>query len=371
MSYMLRLGFICQKVKTSPPAQVQKFCGMLWDSHRVPKVVVIPDSKISCALATIEYMLMLPDSKISCALATIEYMLMLDDQGIISRLSAAVGGGLLRSLVDATPARQGQTYLRGLYDDVHLTSNKYGRELYYSVMKMAESTRADLRWWVDFLQQNPGNCSPTGSMGNMVVTWGDGSGTGTGGTSEALNQPPGRLETWMGTWETHVRHYDLNWRELRTLLHKMERKVTQGEEELRGLTPFYFTDNMVTYYIVHNGSSRSPELHKLIRRIKLLELQLGCRVEVIHVPGVTMISEGTDGLSRGVWVAADRIARSSLEESRLALQGVPFSYALSQWVGQILQLAPETTFAHHDDHININTLISNLKFEHWLLPMEA
>jgi hypothetical protein len=65
---------------------------------------------------------------------------MLDDQGILSRLRAAVGGGLLQSLVDATPARQGQTYLRGLYDDVHLTSEKYGRELYYSVMKLVEST---------------------------------------------------------------------------------------------------------------------------------------------------------------------------------------------------------------------------------------
>jgi hypothetical protein len=243
MSYMLRLGFICQKWKTSPPAQVQKFCGMMWDSHRVPKVVI-------------------PDSKVTRALATIEYMLMLDDQGILSRLSATVGGGLLQSLVDATPARQGQTYLRGLYDDVHLTSEKYGRELHYSVMKLIESTWADLRWWIDFLQHNPGNCSPTGSMGNMVVTWGNGSGTGTGGTSETLNQP-GRLETWMGTWETHVRHYDCNWRELRTLLHTMERKVAQGEGS-RGSTLFYFTDNMVTYYIVHNGSSRSPELHKLI-----------------------------------------------------------------------------------------------------------
>ena len=34
-------------------------------------------------------------------------------------------------------------------------------------------------------------------------------------------------------------------------------------------------------------------------RIKILEMQLGCLVVVLHVPGTVMISEGTDGLSRG------------------------------------------------------------------------
>jgi hypothetical protein len=132
-------------------------------------------------------------------------------------------------------------------------------------------------------------------MGSLVVTWGDGSGTGTGGTSESLSQR-GHLETWMGSWAPHVQHFDSNWRELRTLLWTVERKVQQGQE-LQGATLFYFTDNMVTYYIVHNGSSRSPELHKIIRRIKALELQLRCRIEVIHVPGVVMITQGADGLS--------------------------------------------------------------------------
>jgi hypothetical protein len=31
--YMVRLGFICQKVKTSPPKEVQKSCLMLLDTH--------------------------------------------------------------------------------------------------------------------------------------------------------------------------------------------------------------------------------------------------------------------------------------------------------------------------------------------------
>jgi hypothetical protein len=60
MDFMLRLGFICQKVKTSPPAQRQKFCGMHWDTHRIP-TLLIPEDKITRAMATLEYMLMLDE----------------------------------------------------------------------------------------------------------------------------------------------------------------------------------------------------------------------------------------------------------------------------------------------------------------------
>ena len=57
---------------------------------------------------------------------------------------------------------------------------------------------------------------------------------------------------------------------------------------------------MVTYDIFRRGTSKSDSLWKLFLRIKLLELELQCMVQVIHVPGTTMISQGTDGLSRGV-----------------------------------------------------------------------
>jgi hypothetical protein len=63
MDYMLRSGFICQKVKTNPPAQNQKFYAMQWDTHRVP-TLLIPNNKISRAIATIDYLLMLDDQEI-------------------------------------------------------------------------------------------------------------------------------------------------------------------------------------------------------------------------------------------------------------------------------------------------------------------
>jgi hypothetical protein len=122
----------------------------------------------------------------------------------------------------------------------------------------------------------------------MGVTWGDCSGTGTGGTFEEVqhsSEPV--IDAWMGTWATHVANFDYNWRELRTLLWTMERLNQKDQQKsghisfleksarpakgsVEGGTLFYFTNNMVTYYIVHNGSSTSPSLHKLIRRIKIL-----------------------------------------------------------------------------------------------------
>jgi hypothetical protein len=200
MDQMLRMGFICQPVKTSPPQQVQKFCGMLFDTTGVPTIRI-------------------PEEKLSRARATIDYVLALNEQGDLSRLTASVMAGLLQSLVEGTPSRQGQTYLRRLYDNIHHTSPLFGRPLYYTKMTLAPETLGDLQWWAQFLRCDSGNTSRAGHMGTLGVTWGDGSGTGTGGTLEEVQhrrQP--EIETWMGTWAPRVGHFDSNWRELRTLL---------------------------------------------------------------------------------------------------------------------------------------------------------
>jgi hypothetical protein len=196
MDYMLRLRFICQKAETSPPAQVQKFCGLLFDTQVTPK-------------------LRIPKAKVSRSLATLDFVIKTNARRMLSRLTLAILGGLLQSLVDATPAQLGQTYLRGMYNDVHYTCALTGKELYYTSIELSESTLADLGWWHEFLQLDPGNPSRSGSAGHLTVDWGDGSGTGTGGTSETFKDSellP--METWMGAWATHVHHFSSNWREL-------------------------------------------------------------------------------------------------------------------------------------------------------------
>jgi hypothetical protein len=52
----------------------------------------------------------------------------------------------------------------------------------------------------------------------MTVTWGDESGTGTGGTIELVKKGTPEINTWMRTWAPWVAHFGSSWRELRTLL---------------------------------------------------------------------------------------------------------------------------------------------------------
>jgi hypothetical protein len=83
----------------------------------------------------------------------------------------------------------------------------------------------------------------------------------------------------------------------------MEDLVDRTPDVVPGMTVFYFTDNSTVYYAVNKGASASTELQKRIVRIKIAELRLGYLLETIHVPGVVMIIEGTNGISRGVWAS--------------------------------------------------------------------
>jgi hypothetical protein len=131
--------------------------------------------------------------------------------------------------------------------------------------------------------------------------WGDGSGTGTGGTFKIDADP---LRMWKGRWSPAVFKFSSNWKGLSTLKQSLLRLRAEDPEGVRGITVFYFTDNSTTYWIAASGSSGSPGLPQLIEEIRLLELELECCLQVIHVPGMIMIDQGTDGLSRGIWMSA-------------------------------------------------------------------
>ena len=139
------------------------------------------------------------------------------------------------------------------------------------------------------------------------------------------------MEAWMGTWRPQVHSFSSNWKELRTLVHTLEREVG-GKGRLHNSTLFYFTDNMVTYYIVSGGSSSSPELQQLIRRLKYLELVLGIRLEVVHIPGLHMIDQRTDGLSRGIRFAGGRLKRSPEAETLRIFEALPSTPATLHWI---------------------------------------
>jgi len=100
MDLMIRLGLICQPVKTSPPAQQQKHCGYIYDTRRSPT-------------------LRIPPNKTSRCIASAKFLLTRKRDHHLSRLSLAVVTGVLQSVVSATPQHCGQTHLRSLYDDLH------------------------------------------------------------------------------------------------------------------------------------------------------------------------------------------------------------------------------------------------------------
>jgi hypothetical protein len=108
------------------------------------------------------------------------------------------------------------------------------------------------------------------------------------------------MEAWMGAWNGTVHSFTSNWRELRTIVETLKREEVVFNK-LRGRMVFYFTDNEVTYNICKKDSLKTLSLHLLVQQIKALELTLGCHLEVIHVSGTTMMTQGTNGLSRGIW----------------------------------------------------------------------
>ena len=107
---------------------------------------------------------------------------------------------------------------------------------------------------------------------------------------------------WKGKWKPCVYHYSSNWKELSTLRLTLL-QIRDSGKSVDGMTVFYFTDNSTTYWISCAGSSGSPTLHSVIESIRTLEFELGCKLQVVHVPGYIIIQQGTDGLSRGVWMS--------------------------------------------------------------------
>jgi hypothetical protein len=154
----------------------------------------------------------------------------------ISQLMVAVVTGLLQSLVDATPQRIGQTFLRRLYTRLHLldevgSERPVGAAFYFTRIALSTEEWLDLDWWEDALRLNISVQAFSSQHGTLGILYGDGSGSGTGGTVQILTHTGvcPRMEAWMGTWCPLVHSFTSNWKELRTLVHiylKMKLKDT-------------------------------------------------------------------------------------------------------------------------------------------------
>jgi hypothetical protein len=198
--------------------------------------------------------------------------------------------------------------------------------------------------WPWLLLHNHDRQARATKSGTLVPSFGDGSGTGTGGTVQYREAEP--FDMWMGVWSPRVYSFTSNWKEMRTLLATLERAKAQRRQDISGVTVFYFTDNTTTCFAVTSGSSTAPSLHDMVEKIKQLELELDIILEVVHLPGTTIITEGTDGLSRGIWILSLHNKPNRCELLAEIFAPVPFTPDLGKWVMNVMSFPPCTPWYH-------------------------
>jgi hypothetical protein len=284
------VGLICHPTKLKPPAQIQKLCGFLYDSMGTPKLR-IPDNKVIRALSLLDF-------------------IMRDSRTVICHLALAVVVGTLQPLVPATPNAIGASFLHHVYRNIHnetLDNFDDIGDFYHSGLALEALAQADFIWWEQALNSGLREQVQPRDFCTLGVAWGDGSGSGSGsgsgGTFEWVDSGKGvlpKMDSWMGAWNGAIHSFTSNWRNLGTVVETLKREEVIFNK-IRGRMVFYFTYNEFTYNICKKGSSKTLSLHILVQQLKALELALGCSLEVIHVPGTTMMTQGTNGLSRGVW----------------------------------------------------------------------
>jgi hypothetical protein len=275
----LQVGLLAHPGKLTPPCQEVKYTGFLWNTEGIPTLKT-PSFKVSKSRALIDFALKNRDS--------------------LSRLCLAVIKGVLGSLLDATPSRTGHTHLRSLELILHPPEWEETYLPYYSFATLSDKNMQDLQWWRRCFSVNYGRQSRASRAEILIPSFSDESGTGTGGTIQYYRSMP--LERWKAVWDAPVMWMSRssNWKEVSTLRLTLQRAKAQ-QAHVDGCTFFYFTDNIFTYYRVMKGASQSPGLQEVVKEIKLLEAELRCHLEVIHIPGTAIITQSTEGLSRGIW----------------------------------------------------------------------
>lgn len=272
----------------------------------------------------------------------------------LSRLTLAVVTGRLQSLTPATPGNASSTFLCHVHDVLHHSASgltSADPRFFFETVSLGKDAWLNLDWWEHVIQVPHFGATQVSMTGTLVSTWGDGSGTRMGGTKQfyALTSPPSPMEMWMGVWSVSVQGGNTsNWKELRTLLETLRRDCTTGI--FRGVLLLCFTDSEVTRALILQGSSREPALQALLQEIKELEIALECRVLPIHVPGRRMICQGTDDLSRGIWITPVRAQLSPEEETVGVFNTMAATPAAIAWLQEVVMLVSTMT-THGDWHL--------------------
>jgi hypothetical protein len=165
------------------------------------------------------------------------------------------------------------------------------------------------------------------SVSTCIYGFADASSTGFG---SSLQLPTGHLLYRYGLWGRDVESMTSNYRELRNLVEVLEDGVASGT--LKHSEIFLFTDNFTAEAAFYRGNSDSRPLFELILRLRQLDMEGSIRLHVTHIAGARMISQGTDGLSRGDLSAGVMVGESMLSFVPLHLSAMERSSTLLVWI---------------------------------------
>ena len=174
--------------------------------------------------------------------------------------------------------------------------------------------------------------------------FGDASSGGFGSSLGLAHGTQGRF----GVWGSDVDDKSSNYRELRNLVEAVEEEATEGRLDRSEL--WLFTDNSTAESCFVKGSSTSELLHSLVLRLRKVEMDVGFKLQVVHVAGTRMIAQGTDGLSRGQLCEGVMTGRDMLDYVDIAASAMsrhpPLAWFVQRWTGlnHIAPLSPEDWF---------------------------
>ncbi len=163
----------------------------------------------------------------------------------------------------------------------------------------------------------------------VIYGFGDAS---SGGFGSSVGLPQG-VHGRCGIWGSDAEDQSSNHRELRNLVETVEEEALAGR--LKQSELWLFTDNSTAESCFLKGSSTSPLLHKLVLRLRKLEMAVDLKLFLVHVAGTRMIAQGTDGLSRGMMCEGVMAGRDMLDYVNIASSALSCHPALDKFIGEV------------------------------------
>jgi hypothetical protein len=103
---------------------------------------------------------------------------------------------------------------------------------------------------------------------------------------------------------------------------------------------FLFTDNSTAEEAYYKGNSPSRLLFELVLRLQRLEMHRNLILHITHVAGTRMMSQGTDGLSRGLFTGGVMVHQHMLSFIPLHQMAIDRCSALLPWIRDWWPVSP-------------------------------